>query len=219
MAMNISETKKKDTLTVINTNARSLCPKIDSLVQCFSELDVDIAVITETWLKDGDALSEDLKDLEMGAGISSLVLNRAPNSRGVSHGGVGIFYKNTLGSFKKISLANPEKFEILPSIATIKGSARKLVVVAAYMPPNYAVPRARQCLEYIENAIIDIRRTYRDPYIVVAGDFNQWEIEQALAEFQDIKEVTVGPTRGDRCLLYTSPSPRDRQKSRMPSSA
>ena len=28
------------------------------------------------------------------------------------------------------------------------------------------------------------------------------------------KEVEVG-----RCLLYTSPSPRDRQKSRMPSSA
>ena len=25
--------------------------------------------------------------------------------------------------------------------------------------------------------------------------------------------------KGDRCLLYTSPSPRDRQKSRMPSSA
>ena len=26
-------------------------------------------------------------------------------------------------------------------------------------------------------------------------------------------------TRGKNCLLYTSPSPRDRQKSRMPSSA
>ena len=26
-------------------------------------------------------------------------------------------------------------------------------------------------------------------------------------------------TEGDICLLYTSPSPRDRQKSRMPSSA
>ena len=26
-------------------------------------------------------------------------------------------------------------------------------------------------------------------------------------------------THTDRCLLYTSPSPRDRQKSRMPSSA
>ena len=31
-----------------------------------------------------------------------------------------------------------------------------------------------------------------------------------------IKTIT---TQGDHCLLYTSPSPRDRQKSRMPSSA
>ena len=29
----------------------------------------------------------------------------------------------------------------------------------------------------------------------------------------------VGPARIEDCLLYTSPSPRDRQKSRMPSSA
>ena len=30
---------------------------------------------------------------------------------------------------------------------------------------------------------------------------------------------TMGPEQYDACLLYTSPSPRDRQKSRMPSSA
>ena len=29
----------------------------------------------------------------------------------------------------------------------------------------------------------------------------------------------IGITASKRCLLYTSPSPRDRQKSRMPSSA
>ena len=29
----------------------------------------------------------------------------------------------------------------------------------------------------------------------------------------------VGPRRGDGCLLYTSPSPRDTERSRMPSSA
>ena len=32
-------------------------------------------------------------------------------------------------------------------------------------------------------------------------------------------EAFEGKSRLQRCLLYTSPSPRDRQKSRMPSSA
>ena len=34
-----------------------------------------------------------------------------------------------------------------------------------------------------------------------------------------IGAVAVAPSNPDVCLLYTSPSPRDRQKSRMPSSA
>ena len=36
---------------------------------------------------------------------------------------------------------------------------------------------------------------------------------------QAIKTFTVSPEQDPACLLYTSPSPRDRQKSRMPSSA
>lgn len=40
-------------LTVINTNARSLCPKIDCLVDCMEEKDAGLAVIMETWLGGG----------------------------------------------------------------------------------------------------------------------------------------------------------------------
>ena len=35
----------------------------------------------------------------------------------------------------------------------------------------------------------------------------------------DIKTITALGSYAMTCLLYTSPSPRDRQKSRMPSSA
>ena len=34
-------------INVINTNAQSLCPKINSLVDCFEELDGTIAIVTE----------------------------------------------------------------------------------------------------------------------------------------------------------------------------
>ena len=38
--------------TFLNTNACSLIPKINSLIDCFDELDVSVAAITETWLND-----------------------------------------------------------------------------------------------------------------------------------------------------------------------
>ena len=43
----------------------------------------------------------------------------------------------------------------------------------------------------------------------------QYTLDQYLALF-DFSQTPTTPTP---CLLYTSPSPRDRQKSRMPSSA
>ena len=85
-------------MTVINTNARSLCPKIESLIDCFEELKVDISIVSETWFKYGPDLDQKLLDLEFGAGMSALVRNREPNpATGVSHGGVAIINKKRIG--------------------------------------------------------------------------------------------------------------------------
>ena len=55
------------------------------------------------------------------------------------------------------------------------------------------------------------------------ASFRLWETVQALAPMQpSFVSVTYGAggtTRTLTCLLYTSPSPRDRTRSRMPSSA
>ena len=49
------------------------------------------------------------------------------------------------------------------------------------------------------------------------------EVESALSGVSDTTNIIIEETRGSRkargCLLYTSPSPRDRTRSRMPSSA
>ena len=193
-----SGTRKKKIMTLINTNACSLTPKIESLVDCFEELDVDMAVVKETWLWDGPALTRDLEDLEDGAGLITLTLNRDPHPvMGVSHGGVAFIYKKKIGSFKKIDFHNPEKFEILPVIGTVRGTSRKMVVVSVYIPPNYNIPRGSACLDAVEGLVLEIKAKYRDPYIIVAGDFNQWRIQDSLQEFADISESLVGPTRGD----------------------
>ena len=41
---NYGENKTK--ITFLNTNARSLCPKIESLIDCFGELEAAFGVVT-----------------------------------------------------------------------------------------------------------------------------------------------------------------------------
>ena len=52
---------------------------------------------------------------------------------------------------------------------------------------------------------------------------NNSEAQKAMEDLNgntvDGRALTVNQARPRDCLLYTSPSPRDRQKSRMPSSA
>ena len=61
---------------IINTKARSLCPKINSLVDCFEETGADIGTITEMWLSNGETLEEDVQDLFHGTGLGMLCRNR-----------------------------------------------------------------------------------------------------------------------------------------------
>lgn len=75
-----------------------------------------------------------------------------------------------------------------------------LITVACYIPPGYSVARGRGALEYVEDVVLEVKRRYRDPFIVVAGNFNQWEVAGAMAEFPDMREADVGPTRKDRVL-------------------
>jgi hypothetical protein len=51
-------------MTVINTNARSLYPKINSLIDNITELEADFCVVTETWFKDGANLDRNMVDLQ-----------------------------------------------------------------------------------------------------------------------------------------------------------
>ena len=60
-------------ITILNTNARSLCPKIQSFIYYFEEMDALIGVVTETWLVDGEKLEGDMVDLAAGTGIGMIV--------------------------------------------------------------------------------------------------------------------------------------------------
>lgn len=59
-----------------------------------------------------------------------------------------------------------------------------------------ARPGLGGCLEYIGNIVADAKGRLKDPYVVVSGDFNQWDITTALEEFTDFVESSNDPTRG-----------------------
>ena len=141
--MNIN--KDEPSFTMINTNARSLCPKINSLIDCFEELGVTVGVVTETWLSDGEGLEDDVQDLAHGAGLGMMYRNRPTNDRGYSHGGVAILYQTSACDFKKLDFPNPESFEVLVGVGSLPGHSRKIIFVACYLPPGYDVPRGKRC--------------------------------------------------------------------------
>ena len=91
-------------LTLINTNARSLYPKLNSLLDCMNEVDAKIAAVTETWMGEGRDLERMVQDLSLGSGVGILMRNRHRNGRGVAHGGVAVLWKEGMGDMKRVKL-------------------------------------------------------------------------------------------------------------------
>ena len=150
----------KTPINIINTNARSLRPKIPSFIQCFLNLALTFAVITETWYADGSNLVLESERLLLGHGLEMACLNRPPVN-GLSHGGVAIIYKDSCVKATKYKFDNPDMFEVLPLTMNVVGVSRKFFVIAAYLPPNYTVPKARQCLQHINDIIFRHKKQAR----------------------------------------------------------
>ena len=112
-------------ITILNTNAQSLCPKIESLFDCFDEMNSTIGIVTETWLADGESLREDIKDLASGAGLGMICLNKKPNGAGVAHGGVAVTHRTSSCTMKKLDLPNPDEFEVLVTMVTLPGCSSR----------------------------------------------------------------------------------------------
>ena len=69
-------------------------------------------------------------------------------------------------------------------------------------------------LEQVSEAVIDPERDILDPHHHLWPQASMgYNIDELLADTSD------GHAVSQTCLLYTSPSPRDKRQSRMPSSA
>ena len=132
-------------VSFLNTNARSLGPKSDSLIDNLKELGCQFSVVTETWFEDGKLLEDGLRDLEDGAGYSAKVLNRT-NRRG---GGVAVLARCSKSTLKDFRIHNPGGYEIITVTGRIKGCARLFFIAGCYMPPNLTAAQAAEFLQLL----------------------------------------------------------------------
>lgn len=186
-------------MNLINANARSLGPKLTSLVDCFDQKNVSIACLTETWFQANSvSLEDNLRDLSDNHCLSVIHRTRsarAPNGR--FYGGVAVVYRQKNCTFKQFDLVNPEDYEVLAAVGKVTGFKGKVAIISAYIPPNYTTMRAASAQEYISDVVGEIKRQFNDCWIFLAGDFNQWGISTITNEHNDIKLVRTEPTRGN----------------------
>ena len=94
--INSQNTYRMSSLRFVVANARSLAPKIRSLIDYFNELELSFALITESWLKDGPELVDSLQDLEMGEDLKIMHHNRKSRRGRTAGGGVALVYDLSL---------------------------------------------------------------------------------------------------------------------------
>ena len=183
---------------ILNTNARSLRPKINSLIDCINEMSATFVVITETWFSDGTDLELETENLLLGHAISIVTRNRTLPPNGLAHGGVAILARDANTKMKVVKYDNESDYEVLVVSASVQRLKRKVFIIGAYIPPGYDTERARGCMQYISDVVLDIKEKHDSPLICVSGDFNQWQVEQHLADYPDLIEILTPPTRNNR---------------------
>ena len=153
--------------------------------------------------------------------------NRPLDKKGgaINGGGTAIIFDPRRISLKEYKLKKSTQ-EIVAAYGKLPNIKRKIFIISAYIPPKARAGSYAAAAKLIRDAILNVKKTSDNPYVLLGGDFNRHKFKSITDAVADLEIHELGSTCGKAdldklasCLLYTSPSPRDRQKSRMPSSA
>ena len=149
------------------TNARSLMPKIDSLIDYFDEHELSFCVITETWIQSSRETNKSINNLLDGSHIE--LIRRDRGRRG---GGVAVAYDTRRAKLKKY-VVRGNKFEIVCASGKFNNNSRKVAIFAVYLPPKQTLAATKEAATCIADCILKLKTESNDPLIVVAGDLNR----------------------------------------------
>ena len=159
------------------------------MMNYFEELELDFALINETWLATGKYSSNNIIDLEVGNNIGMVCKNR----KGKSGGGVAIFYKLSRIEFKKEPLRECP-FEVVAASAKIEKTGRVLIAVALYLPPGMQAPQVRRCFSAIHDNLAALKVKYGNPLVIIGGDFNRQDPEALASPYPEMEVLRTGPS-------------------------
>ena len=200
---NVTRNKKQTSLNFVLTNARSLAPKMNSLVDYFEECDLTLAIVAESWLKPGAPLQEDLDDLEMGQNLRIVHHSRKSRRGKNAGGGIAIVYNKNKIKLNERRITKG-KAEITCAVGRIPNCPRHLAVIGMYIPPQLRAAQYRAAFSFVCDAINQIKTDLADPYLIVAGDTNKKDINEAIGDYPDLHVIPTAPTRGNEVLDVTA---------------
>ena len=99
-----------------------------------------------------------------------------------------------------VELKTNSKFDIVALLGRRTGQKRKIITIGAYIPPSADADTSKEFLEHIANCVRAYKAKYCSPYFIITGDFNKRKIARELKEFNDLRLVQMGPTRGRNVL-------------------
>ena len=170
-----------------------MLPKIESLVSSLDEMEADVACITETWMTTRS--DSTCRDVSGRTDYSFIERNRA----GRRGGGVCIMYNRKFIDMTRCKLPD-SRFEVVAAIGRRKAQRRKVLIIAAYLPPNLTAGEDKEFLDQLCDTILVLKNKYNDPYIMLGGDFNKRNLKAATRDYPEITPVITPPTRGTAIL-------------------
>ena len=159
---------KPCTVNFALTNARSLTPKVDSMIETFCELDLSTMLVSESWLKKGSSLDNCLTDLEHAENLSLIHKSRASRKGKNAGGGVCIVFDKTKIALKEYPV-KAGRSEFVVACGKVANIQRKFVFISAYISPRTKAKQTRETLKNISDAILKAKSELPDPIIIIIG--------------------------------------------------
>ena len=175
------------------TNARSVHAKIPSVIENFNNLDLDIMTISETWINNR-GVAKKIEDSLMESQLK--IIRKDRGSRG---GGVGVVFNSNVFHMKS-AFPFPKDIEAVCAVGRHILSNEKFVVVSAYIPPKTDAAGLLRFKVIMREKLEQIKASCGEYKFLLGADVNRRDISDVFESFPNIKQIQLGPSRGQAHL-------------------